>query len=181
VTLNTGTLTVGTNVLTVTANNQTMVYGNPEPTYTFTYAGFLGGDTAAVLDTLPTCQVSVPHNAVGTFPITCSGGIDNNYVFSYTPGTLTVTPRTLTVTPANKTKVYGDTFTAFTGAVVGLQSGDNITVTYNSTGAPAVAAIGIHPLTVTLNDPNNRLSNYTVTLNTGTLTVTHRPMVVTPD
>jgi hypothetical protein len=42
-------------------------------------------------------------------------------------------------------------------------------VTYNSTGAPAAAAVNTYQITATLNDPNNRLSNYTQTLNTGTL------------
>ena len=181
VTLNTGTLTVGNTVLTVTADNKTITYGDPDPTFTFTYAGFVGGDTPAVIDTPPTCQVSVAHNAVGAYQITCAGGIDNNYVFSYVPGTLTVNPRVLTVTPDNKSKVYGDVFTAFTGTVTGLQASDNITVTYNSTGAPAAAAVGTYPITVTLTDPNNRIGNYAVTLNTGTLTVTTRPLIVTPD
>ncbi len=181
VTLNTGTLTVGTSVLTVTADDQTIVYGDPDPTFTFTYAGFAAGDTPAVLDTPPSCQVTVPHNNMGTFPITCSGGNDDNYIFSYVPGTLTVTSRALTVTPDDKSKSYGDTFTAFTGTIAGIQGSDNITATYASTGAPATAAIGTYPITGTLNDPGNRLGNYTVTLNTGTLTVTERTLVVTPN
>jgi LPXTG-site transpeptidase (sortase) family protein len=180
VTLHTGTLTVGNTVLTVTANNQTMVYGDPDPAFTFTYAGFQGGDTPAVLITQPTCQAAT-HNAIGTFPITCSGGLDENYVFSYTPGTLTVTPRALVVTPANKTKVYGDIFTAFTGTFTGAIGSDSITVTYDSNGAPAAAIVGTYPITATLDDPFGRLGNYTVTLNTGTLTVNRRTLIVTPD
>lgn len=180
VTLNTGTLSVGLSVLTVTADNQTMVYGNPDPVFTFVYSGFASGDTPAVIDTPPTCQVAVPHNNIGTFPITCSGGIDDNYIFSYVPGTLTVTPRALTVTPDNKTKTFGDTFTAFTGAITGIQGGDIITATYASAGAPATAGIGSYPITATLNDPGGRLGNYTITLNTGTLTVNTRALLVTP-
>ncbi len=180
VTLNQGTLSVGLTILTVTAENKVITYGDPDPAFTFTYSGFIGGDTPAVLDTLPSCQVSVPHNNVGTFPIVCAGGVDNNYVFSYIPGTLTVTPRTLIVTPDNKSKVFGDVFTAFTGTVTGIQGGDNIVPVYASTGAPANAAIGTYPITVTLNDPAGRLGNYTVTLNTGTLTVAQRVLTVTP-
>jgi LPXTG-site transpeptidase (sortase) family protein len=180
VTLNQGTLTVGLSLLTVTANNQTKVYGDPDPAFTFTYAGFVGADGPAVLDTPPACQVAVPHNNIGTFPITCSGGIDDNYVFTYVPATLTVTSRGLTVTPANQSKIYGDVFTAFTGNITGIQGGDNITATYASAGAPAPAAVGAYPITATLNDPGGRLANYTVTLNTGTLTVTQRALMVTP-
>jgi hypothetical protein len=32
----------------------------------------------------------VPHAAAGTYPIVCSGGVDDNYSFSYVNGTLTV-------------------------------------------------------------------------------------------
>ncbi|MEP7134598.1 MAG: sortase, partial [Chloroflexota bacterium] len=181
VVLNTGTLTVGNTVLTVTANNQSIVYGDPDPIFTFSYSGFTNGDTPAVLTTLPTCQVLPAHNATGTFPITCSGGIDDNYIFSYVPATLTVTSRALTVTPANQTKIYGAVFTAFTGATTGIQGADNITVTYNSAGAAAIATVGTYPITATLNDPNNRLGNYTITLNAGTMTVTQRPLVATSD
>ena len=172
VTLNQGTLTVGLSVLTVTANNQTITYGDPDPAFTFTYTGFVNGETAAVIDVLPSCTVAGAHVNIGTYPILCSGGVDDNYAFSYVAGTLTVNPRALTVTPANKTKIYGDLFTAFTGTVVGLQGGDGITVSYDSLGAPATAAIGTYPITAALDDPNTRLGNYIVTLNTGTLTVT---------
>ena len=180
VTLNQGTLTVGLTVLTVTANDQTKVYGAADPAFTFTYSGFQGTDTPAVLTTQPTCQVTAPHIDVGTYAITCSGGVDDNYIFNYVPATLTITPRALTVTPDNKTKVYGDVFTTFTGVITGIQGGDNITATYASAGAPATAAVGAYPITATLNDPGGRLSNYTVTLNTGTLTVTQRALMVTP-
>jgi hypothetical protein len=43
-----------------------------------------------VVDTAPTCSVVGTHTALGTYPITCSGGLDNNYDFSYASGTLTV-------------------------------------------------------------------------------------------
>jgi len=157
VTLNTGTLNVALSVLNVTAENKIITYGDPDPAFTFTYTGFILPDTAAVVDTQPSCQVSVPHNNVGTFPIVCSGGVDNNYAFSYTPGTLTVTSRALTVTPDNKTKLYGDLFTTFTGVITGIQGADNITANYASTGAPAAAAIGAYQITATLNDPGGRL------------------------
>jgi hypothetical protein len=77
--------------LTVTANNQTKAAGSPDPAFTFAYSGFVGGDTSSEIDTPPTCTVAVPHSAAGTYPIVCSGGVDNNYNFSYVSGTLTVT------------------------------------------------------------------------------------------
>jgi trimeric autotransporter adhesin len=78
--------------LTVTADDQTKTVGQPDPPFTFTYSGFVNGETGAVIDTPPTCAVSVPHDSVGTYPIVCSGGADDNYSLSYVDGTLTVTP-----------------------------------------------------------------------------------------
>ena len=77
--------------LTVTANNQSINAGEPDPAFTASYSGLVNGETAAVLDTAPTCGVSVPHADPGTYPIVCSGGSDNDYSFSsYVNGTLTV-------------------------------------------------------------------------------------------
>ena len=77
----------------------------------------------------------------------------------------------LVVTPADATKVFGDTFTAFSGTLATVVAGDPITAGYSSTGAAAGAAVGSYPITATLNDPNNRLPNYAVTLKTGVLKV----------
>jgi MBG domain (YGX type)/Kelch motif len=83
-------LTINQATLTVTANNQTIILGNSDPSFTFQYNGFKGADTAAVIDTPPSCSVSGPHSNVGAYAIVCSGGVDNNYAFSYVNGTLTV-------------------------------------------------------------------------------------------
>ena len=76
--------------LTVTATNQTKVIGEPDPAFTFTYSGFVNGENSSVIDTPPTCTVSVAHTLPGTYPIVCSGGSDDNYSFTYVNGTLTV-------------------------------------------------------------------------------------------
>jgi hypothetical protein len=77
-------------MLTVTADNQTKAAGSSDPTFTFSYSGLLGIDTSAEIDTPPTCNVPAPHAGTGTYAIICSGGVDNNYDFSYVNGTLTV-------------------------------------------------------------------------------------------
>src|SRR5690606_34998794 len=77
--------------LTVTAEDQTRLVGEPDPTFTFTYSGFAPGETSAVIDVAPTCTVSGPHDAAGDYDIVCSGGLDNNYSFNYIKGTLKVT------------------------------------------------------------------------------------------
>jgi hypothetical protein len=89
-----GTLTVNQAPLTVTANNQVMITGDPDPVFTLAYSGFVLQETPAVLDVQPTCTVSQPHVDPGPYPIVCSGGMDNNYQFIYVDGILTVKRRT---------------------------------------------------------------------------------------
>jgi parallel beta-helix repeat protein len=76
--------------LTVTPHNQSKSADQPDPAFTFVYSGYVNGETSAVIDTPPTCGVSVPHAVMGTYPIVCSGGADNNYSFNFLVGTLTV-------------------------------------------------------------------------------------------
>ena len=78
--------------LTITANNQVMVYGGTIPALTATYTGFVNGDTSASLTTPPNLTTTAtPTSSVGSYDIDASGAIDPNYNISYAKGTLTVT------------------------------------------------------------------------------------------
>jgi hypothetical protein len=90
VTKTNGTLTINKATLTVTADNKSKYFADPDPAFTFQYSGFKGSDGPTDIDVAPTCGVSGLHDAVGTYAIVCSGGSDNNYTFSYANGTLTV-------------------------------------------------------------------------------------------
>lgn len=88
-----GLLTIGKSALTATADNQTRLFGTPNPPLTITFSGFAGNDTALDLDVLPAASTSATISSqVGGYPITTSGGSDNNYSFVYVPGTLTINP-----------------------------------------------------------------------------------------
>ena len=82
--------------LTITADNQTMVYGGTLPTLTASYSGFVNGDTSASLTTLPTLTTAPATSPVGGYPIDVSGAVDPNYDISYVTGTLTIGLATLT-------------------------------------------------------------------------------------
>ena len=92
-------------------------------------------------------------------------------------GNLTITPAPLVVTPDSFTRVYGAANPALTGTITGLENNDPISATY-TTSADAASDAGTDPITATLNDPTDRLGNYTVTTNAGTLTITLLPLVV---
>jgi hypothetical protein len=86
-----GTLTVSPAALTISADNQSKVYGAAVPTLTASYSGFVNGDTAASLTTAPTLSTTATADSpVGSYAISASGAVDPNYTISYVAGTLTV-------------------------------------------------------------------------------------------
>ena len=112
-------------VLVVTADSKTITYSDPEPDFTFQYSGFSGGDTEAVIDTLPTCDVTGPNSDAGTYTIECSGGADDKYLFiSYVDATLTINKATPTLSVSNSPVIYDGTPHAatVTGSVPGVPS-----------------------------------------------------------
>jgi hypothetical protein len=83
----------------------------------------------------------------------------------------------LVVTPLNAARFYGDPNPAFTGIVTGLAKGDTITVSYSS-AATSTSVVGDYQIVATLNDPDNHLANYVVTVNTGTLSIAPAPLSI---
>ena len=63
-----------------------------------------------------------------------------------------------------------------TGTITGVTNGDNITASY-SCSATANSPVGTYPIVPGLADPNNRRTNYTVSLVNGTLTITGAPIL----
>jgi hypothetical protein len=176
VTSTNGTLTITQIALSVTANNATRVYGDPNPAFTGTITGLVNGDNITFSATS-----ADPTVAVGTYPIVPTlvdpNGKLVNYTLTSTNGTLTVTPAPLTVAAANSTRAYGDP-NNLSGTITGIKNGDNITATYSTT-ATAASAPGTYPITPSLVDPTGKLGNYTVSSSNGTLTVTPATLTVT--
>ncbi|MBE62678.1 MAG: hypothetical protein CMB89_10000, partial [Flammeovirgaceae bacterium] len=85
--------------LTVTADDQSITYGDELPEYTVSYSGFIGTDDVSVLDTTPTVSsdASTASNA-GEYSLSVDGASDDNYSFSYTEGTLTIAKANQTIT-----------------------------------------------------------------------------------
>ena len=166
-----GTLTVNQAPLSVTTANSTRLYGDVNPAFTGTITGLKNSDNI----TATFSSVATPASVVGNYPITATL-VDptaklGNYAVTSTDGTLNVTTAPLTVTTGDASRFYGDPNPAFAGTITGLKNGDNITAAYTST-ATAASPVGSYPLSATLVDPNGKASNYTVSLNNGTLTVT---------
>ena len=72
-----GLLTVTPAALTITADNQTKVYGAALPTLTASYTGFVNGDTPASLTRSPRSAPPPPRPATSAaYTITASGAAD---------------------------------------------------------------------------------------------------------
>jgi hypothetical protein len=87
---------------------------------------------------------------------------------------------TLVVTAINAGRFYGDSNPEFTGTIKGLAPGDNITVTFTCVANPG-SSVGDYVIVPTLVDPDNKLGNYNVVINNGTLTVTPAPLSIVAD
>ncbi len=84
-------LTVEKATLSVRVENVIRDEGASNPNFQLNYTGWVGDDTVDDIDVQPTalCEAN-EQSAAGVYPIVLSGGEDNNYEFSYTPGTLTI-------------------------------------------------------------------------------------------
>jgi hypothetical protein len=135
------TLLVSPASLTITANNASVAYNQPLPTFTFTPTGFVNADTAAVLSGTPAYSTKATVGSLpGTFPITITAGTLKaaNYTFTFVNGTLTVT----TAGPA-ATPVFGKATGSYPGAltetITCTTAGSKIYYTTNGT-APTTSS-----------------------------------------
>ena len=115
-----GTLTVTPRPITVTASSPSKVYGDADPSLTYTItSGRLVGD-----DTLSGSLTRDPGEDVGTYAIR-QGSLDNpNYAITFVDGALIITQRPITVTADSLVKRYGQsdpelTYTVTAGNLVG--------------------------------------------------------------
>ena len=61
--------------LTVTANDQSRLFGQANPPLTYAISGFVGGETSAVVSGTAACSTTAtPSSPAGTYPITCTAG-----------------------------------------------------------------------------------------------------------
>ena len=113
-----------------------------------------------------------------------SGSGIGNYAITYNPGDVTITPAPLSITPNSTSKTYGQlvTFTGTEFTDTGLQNGETVgSVTLTSPGTPTSAGVTGSPYTITGTSATGGTftpSNYTITYNTGLLTVNPATLTV---
>jgi hypothetical protein len=173
-----GILTVSPAPLSVAGANASRIYGDPNPVFSGTLTGIKNADNI----TATFASTAAAASPVGSYPITPAlidpNGKLGNYSVTSTNGTLTVSQASLVVTGTNASRLYGDINPAFTGTIVGIKNGDNITATFAS-AATAASSVGSYTIVATLADPTGKLGNYSLTSNNGTLTVNPAALTIT--
>ena len=102
-------VTVAKRTLAVSVADTSRYYGEANPDFAITYEGFVAGENEENLTQKPVASCAADSSSLGSFPITLSGGLSDNYDFVFTHATLTIKsiPTQLTVLPIDA-KTYGD-------------------------------------------------------------------------
>jgi filamentous hemagglutinin family protein len=186
--------TINRRPVNVTADAKTKVYGDTDPTWTYTTnsgtvgsgAGLMSGDSLSGTLTRVTGETSGPGGVTyqiqqGTVTNTANG----NYDISYGPANLNITQKNLTLAGnTGVTKTYDGT-TAMPlgnfgyGSLVGIVGSDTVTVSgapvYDSANANAVRTVLIGNIGIAGVDANN----YTMSWTNGSGTINKAPLSVT--
>ena len=134
------TITANSANVTVTANDQNMVYRDWLHKLTYTL------NPSISLSTKPTCSTSANSQSVpGTYPITCSGAVKVGYTFSYVKGTLTIVSDKAIIMARNKQVKQGRSIPQLTYRVKPSRA-MFVTVPTCTTPATSVSPVGSYPI-----------------------------------
>lgn len=175
-----GVLTVTPAPLTMTALNATRAYGEANPGFGFSYAGFVNGDTSAVVSGLTLNTTATVRSKVGDYAIVGSGAQAANYTIRYVDGVLSITPAVLVITANDATRLYGASNPGFSASYSGLVNGETASVVSGlsfSTTASKMSGVGDYAIV----GSGARAANYTILYANGRLNVTPAPLVITID
>ena len=127
-----GALTINKASLTVTADNDSRVYGAVNPTLTSTISGFVNGESVVSAGVTGNASVTTTATAtsnVGTYATVTTVGTlaAANYSFNtLVNGSLAITPANLTITANSATRLYGAADPSFSGTVSGFVNGETL-------------------------------------------------------
>ena len=131
----------------------------------------------------------------GDYPLNYTGLTEENYpvlknyIMWYEPGNIVVTPRPLIISAGDYTMVYGDPMPEFTPVYTGFVNDDTPETQVAgdpnfATDASSTADVGNYPVELSglTAAPNAQgYENYIVYILPGTLEITRRPIIITPD
>jgi len=149
-----------------TPNAASKTYGSPDPAFTGTLTGFIGGDNVTAIYTRTTGET-----AAGAYTISATlspAGVLSNYTITSNTAAFIINKATASVTPAAGSKTFGAADPVFTGTLTGFIASDNVSATYTRTAGEAAG--GTYTINATLS-PSGVLNNYTITSNPAAFTI----------
>ena len=165
--------------LSLTVNNATREYGNPNPEFSSVITGFVEGENADNQNMTVdyTCAADRQSN-VGNYRILASVNAPN-YEVTYHYGTLAVTKAPLTLNVKNTSRLYGDENPQFELTYTGLRNNETSPTWTQAvkvaTTATKKSHCGVYPITVSGGvSQNYQVAEYA----NGELTVSKRPLTV---
>ncbi|NLL95041.1 MAG: leucine-rich repeat protein, partial [Thermoplasmatales archaeon] len=160
--------------LTVTTESATGTYNGAALTAGGSVTGFVTGETASFAVTGSQINAGYSEN---TYTLTFNGtASETNYRVTDNLGILAVLEKTLTVTTYSTTKVYDGAALTAGGSVTGFVDGEGHTFTVDGSQTNVGSSVNGYTLTY---DEGTNASNYSVTEELGTLTVTEKALTVT--
>ena len=167
-----GTLTITQVLLTVRAVSETRNYGKENPDFSLIYEGFVNNETKDVLLSLPTASTSATFNSnAGTYDIRVSGGRAFNYTLKYESGQLIVNPVPLKISVGSYERPYNEENPDFNLVYEGLAANDTKASLQTQPVVRTTATKTSDTGTYTLEVAGAYSPNYTITYQSGTLTV----------
>lgn len=146
-------ITVAKVPLTITADNQSRLFGDANPTLTVSYTGFVNDDTVAAI-TPPTASTTASASSPpGSYPVSLAGGSAANYTLTLVNGSLTITPRNYAGTYFGTSPsgghwalyVHQDGTATFLAYLPGRQSAILVNLTVGTDGTFSVAGTEFKP------------------------------------
>ena len=175
-----GAITQRPATVTPTAG-QNKVYGNPDPTLTYTTTNLVAGDSLSV-----SLSRGVGEN-VGSYGITLGATGSSNYAITVENGTFTINPAVLTYTANSASRIYGAVNPTLGGAVTGFKNGDTLasattgTLTFNS-AAMTTSDVGSYSINGSgLAADHGNYIFVQASGNAKALTITPEPLTITAD
>ena len=178
-TITQGKLKITKAPLTIGVKNATRPYCGKEPTYTYTYSGFVNGDDEDVLTKKPSIKTEATATSnVGDYTITPTGAQAKNYDFTYTDGTLNITQVPLTVRAESYSRDYGKENPALSLIYEGFVNDETKDVLLSLPTASTSANINSNAGTYDIRVSGGRAFNYTLKYESGQLTINPVPLKI---
>ena len=162
-------------------NDQTRLYGDSNPQFTFSFEGLKNDDTTPNLTVdFKVSTTAKATSEVGIYDVTASGGVAKNYEFTeFQGGKLFVTQAPLIIEAQSSTRTYGSENAPFKFIYSGFKNNDTATsltrlpeATTDATAASDAGSYSIVPY-------GAEAKNYNISYKNGTLTVQKATLLAT--